>query len=191
MPSAAPNFSCSDLFFDFDRDADDRFRKAHALEHHRVLRVAQRVAGFRIRQRNQRDDVAGARFFDRIGFLGEHLDHAADFLALAAGRIQDRRALGQHAGIDADEGQRAVNVVDHLEGQRRKRLVVRAFALADGFAVGIDGLDRRHVGGRRQIVDDGVEHLLHALVLVGRAAEHRREGGIQGALAQRLAQDVA
>ena len=39
--------------------------------------------------------------------------------------------LVEHAGIDADEGQRAVGIVDDLEGQRRERLVVRALALAD------------------------------------------------------------
>ena len=78
-----------------------------------------------------------------IGFLGEHLDHAADLLALAARRILHRGALGQHARIHADEGQRAVDVVDDLEGQRRERLIVRALALADRLAVGIHGLDRR------------------------------------------------
>ena len=113
------------------RYADDRFREAHALQDHRIGRVAQGVAGLGIGQRDQRDDVAGARLFDRIGFLGEHLDHAADLLALAAGGVLHRGALGQHAGVHAHEGQRAVGVVDDLERQRRERLVVRALALAD------------------------------------------------------------
>ena len=50
------------------RHADDRVREAHALQHHLVLRVAQRVAGVRFGQRDERDDVAGARFFDRVRF---------------------------------------------------------------------------------------------------------------------------
>ena len=184
LPSAVPNFSCSALVLAFDRHADDRVGEAHALEHHRVGRIAQRVAGLGFGQRDQRDDVAGAGLFDGIGFLGEHLDHAADLLALAARGIHDRRALGQHARVNADEGERTIGVVDDLERQRRERFVVRALALADRIAVGIHGLDRRHVGGRRQIIDDGVQHLLHALVLVRGAAQHRREGRIQRALAQ-------
>ena len=69
------------------RDADHGVRESHALEHHRVRRIAQRIAGLGFGQRDQGDDVAGTRLFDGIGFLGEHLDHAADLLALAAGRI--------------------------------------------------------------------------------------------------------
>jgi hypothetical protein len=113
-----------------------------------------------------RDDVAGARFFDRIGFLGKHLDHAADLLALAAGGIEHRGTLGQHAGVDADEGERAVDVIDDLERQGRKRFIVRGFAFADRLAVGVHGLDGRYIGRGRQIVHDGVQNLLHAFVLV-------------------------
>ena len=123
------------------RHTDDRVREAHALQHHRICGVAQRIAGFGIGQRHQRNDVAGARFLDRIGLLGEHLDHAADLLALAARGVLHRGALGQHARIHADEGQRAIDVVDDFESQRRERLIVRALALADGLAVGVDGLD--------------------------------------------------
>ena len=46
-------------------------------------------------------------------------------------------------------------------------------ALADAAALAHRvALDRRHVQRRRQVVDDGVEQRLHALVLEGRAAEH-------------------
>ena len=39
----------------------------------------------------------------------------------------------------------------------------------------LDALDRRDVDRRRQIIDDRVEQRLHALVLEGRAAQHRHE----------------
>ena len=98
--------------------------------------------------------------------------------------------LVEHAGIHAHEGQRAVGVVDDLERQRRERLVVRALALADRVAVRVHRLDGGDVGRGRQVVDDRVQHLLHALVLVRRAAQHRGEGGSEGALAQARAQHV-
>ena len=41
--------------------------------------------------------------------------------------------------------------------------------------VGVDTGDRRNVERRRQVVDHGVEHRLHALVLEGGAADHRHE----------------
>ena len=43
------------------------------------------------------------------------------------------------------------------------------------FALVVDALDRRHVERRRQVVDHRVEQRLHALVLEGRAAQHRIE----------------
>ena len=43
-----------------DRDLDDRLGELHALEHDRLVRIAQRVAGRRVLEADQRDDVAGA-----------------------------------------------------------------------------------------------------------------------------------
>ena len=81
------------------------------------------------------------------------------------------------AGIDAAEGDRAdERIVHDLEGEHRRTARCRRPA-HDLFArLEVDALDRRHVERRRQIVDDRVEQRLHALVLEGRAAEHRNEG---------------
>ena len=53
----------------------------------------------------------------------------------------------------------------------------------DFFALVVDALDRGHVDRRRQIVDHRVKQRLHALVLEGRAAQHRIEGARQHRLA--------
>ena len=72
------------------------------------------------------------------------------------------------------EGERAdERVVHDLEGEHRQRLVVVGMTLDFGVGLGVDALDGGHVDRRRQVVDDGVEQRLHALVLEGRAAEHR------------------
>ena len=176
LAERAVEFFLLRLVLRFHRNADHRLGKAHALEHHWIRGIAQRVARFGVGKRDERNDVAGAGLLHGIGLLGEHLDHAADFLALAARRILHRGALGEHARIDADEGERAVGVVDDLECERREGFVIRREPLTDRFTVGIDGLDRGHIGGSREQIDDGVEHLLHALVLVRRPAEHGREG---------------
>src|SRR5216683_613566 len=172
------------------RHADDGVRKTHALENYRVGGIAQGVAGLGVRQGHERDDVARAGFFHGIGFLGEHFDHAADLFALAAGGILNRGTLGQYARIDADEGERAIDVIDDFEGQSREGLVVRALALADGLAVRVDRLDRRHVGRGRHVIDDRVEYLLHSLVFVRRTAQHHGERGVHGSLTQCAAQHV-
>ncbi len=154
----------------------DRLGETHAFQHDRRGRIAQRVTGFGFGHRHQGDDVTGAGFFDRISFLGEHFDHAANLFTLAARRVHHRGALGEHTRINANKGQRAVGIVDHFEGQGRERLVIGTMTFAIGLAVGVDRLDRFDVCRGRQQIDDGVENLLNALVLVGRAAENRREG---------------
>ena len=73
-----------------------------------------------------------------------------------------------------------------LERQRRERLVGRRLAddlhvlLAGGVAHG-----RRHVQRRRQVIDHGVQHRLHALVLERATAQHQVGLGTDGQLAQR------
>ena len=113
-----------------------------------------------------------------------HQQHPPDALALAPDRVPDLVAAEQHAGIDADEGERADERIGHdLEGEGGEGLVIGALAFDGLFAVGHDAADRRHVGGRRQVIDDPVEQGLHPLVLEGGAVEHGNENAGNGALA--------
>ena len=92
------------------------------------------------------------------------------------------------ARVDAEERELADEGVGHdLEDQGRERRVVgRPAARARrrrrrGPSIG------GHVEGRRQVVDDGVEQLLDALVLEGRAAEDGLDvAGDRGAAQRRL-----
>jgi hypothetical protein len=68
-----------------------------------------------------------------------------------------------------------------------KRLLVVALTLDLVASVFVDALDGRNVDRRRQIVDDRVEQRLHALVLEGRAAEHRIERASQHGLTDQSA----
>ena len=64
-----------------DRDLDDRLGELHPLEHDRVGRIAERVAGGRVLQPGERHDVAGAGLLDVLAVVGMHQQHAADPLA--------------------------------------------------------------------------------------------------------------
>ena len=90
-----------------DRHLDHRIGKFHPLEDHRLGGVAQRVAGARVLQSDQRDDVAGIGLGDLLAGIGMHQHHAADPLGLASRRIEDGRSLVQPPGIDPAEGQDA------------------------------------------------------------------------------------
>ena len=67
-----------------DRDLDDRLGELHPFEHHRMRRVGQRVAGRRVLEAGERQDVAGARLLDVLAVVGVHQQHAADPLAAAS-----------------------------------------------------------------------------------------------------------
>ena len=108
-----------------DRHVDDRIGKIHLLEDHRLGRIAQRVAGARILEADERDDVAGIGLRNLLARIGMHEHHAADALGPITGRVEQRRALGQRARIEAAEGQDAVLVVHKLEGEHRQRLECR------------------------------------------------------------------
>ena len=94
-----------------------------------------------------------------------HQQHAADAFLAVLGGVHRAGAALELARIDAAKSNGAdKRIVHDLEGKQRHRLAVRRLAL-DFVALEIDALYRRHVEGRRQVVDYGVEQRLHALVL--------------------------
>ncbi len=93
----------------------------------------------------------------------------------ALDRVVDGVARIHDARIHAEEHELADERVGHdLEREAGERLVVGRLALAFLAVLELAG-DRRDVGRRRHVVDDGIEHRLHALVLERRAAEHRND----------------
>ena len=113
-----------------------------------------------------------------------HQKDAAQTLALALGGVQDGFAGFDRAGIDTEERQTAdVRVGHDLEGQSRERRGIVRGAVLDLIRLGHRAGDRRDVQRGRHIIDDGVQQLLHALVLVGRAAHDRDELDLRRGLA--------
>ena len=155
--------------FRLDRDLDHRVREFHLFQDHRLLRIAERIAGADFLEAGQRDDVARIGLLDVLAVVGVHQQHAADALLAVLGRIDDAGAALEPAGIDAAERDGAdERIVHDLERQHRQRLGVGRLA-HDLVALAVDALDRRHVERRRQIIDHRIEQRLHALVLEGGA----------------------
>src|SRR5690606_24771247 len=169
-----------------DGDMNHRLGEVHALEDDRLLDAAQGVTGGDVLHADQRGDVAGAHFLDLFTLVGVHLHHAADAFLLALDRVDHGVAGGKHAGVHASEGQGTdERVGGDLERQRGERSVVGGDALVDLLGVvRIGALDRRNLGRSRQIVDHGVKHEGHALVLERGTAHRRDDFTGDGALTQ-------
>ncbi len=165
-----------------DGDVDNRLREFHALEDDLVVRIRKRVARGRVLEANDSDDVAGVGFVDLLARVGVHLEHATDAFLLLLHRVLEHGTCFEVTRVDTAEGQRAhVRVVGDLEGQHRQRLVVVGVTLDLGIGLDVDALDRGNVGRGRQEVDNAIQQRLHALVLEGRATEHRVQLHVAGA----------
>ena len=152
-------------------DADNRLGELHVLEHYLVLVVAERVAGGGVLQADGRGDVAGVRRLKVLAVVGVHQQDAAETLALALGGVYDGLARVDRAGIDAEEGELAdIGVGHNLERQRGEGRAVVGGTLLHLAGLRVLALDGRDVQRARQVVDDGVEQLLDALVLIRGAA---------------------
>jgi hypothetical protein len=153
---------------------DDRLGKLELLELDLAARRGQRVAGAGVLQADARGDVAGEDGVDVFPVVGVHLQDPTHALLGAAGGVDDLRALLERARVHPEVRELAhVRVGHDLEGQGGERLGVGRLALDLLVALHGDAGDRGQVDRAGQVVDDGVEQRLHALVLEGGAVEDR------------------
>src|SRR5699024_3278068 len=158
-----------------DGHLDDRIREVHVLEDDRVSGVGQGVTGCGVLQADECVDVTSGCAVNRLLLVGVHLEQLADALRLVLGGVDDLVAGLHRTGVDADVGQLAEERVNgDLERQSGERLVAGRLAVALNLAVlRVKALDRADVYRVRQVVDDGVQDRLDALVLVGGTTEDR------------------
>src|SRR5690606_22601361 len=131
-----------------------------------------RFTGCDVFQTHHRSDVAGENFFDLGTAIRVHLQNSPDTHYLALVRVIDRFASVQYAGVNAHEGQLTNERVSHELECQRGELGVVVGRQADDIAVVVGTFHRGDVHRRGQVIDNGVEHALHALVLESRTAEH-------------------
>jgi len=176
-----------------DGDLDDRVGEVHLLEDdRRLVRVAEGIAGARVFEARQGDDVASVGFLYVLAVVRMHQEHSSDPLAAVARGIEQGHAALESTRIDSAEGERAhERIVHDLERQDRERLVVRG--QSDHWLSGpeVDSGRRRNVHRRGKVFDHGVEERLNPLVLEGRTAQHRIEGAGQHRLAQALVENLS
>ena len=116
-----------------DRQRNHRLREFHALEHDDVVGRAQGVTRGDVLQANRRGDIARTDFLDFLAIVRMHLQQATDALFATLDRIEHGVAGIEHAGINAEEGQRTdERVGGDLERQRGERLGVIGVTLGRG-----------------------------------------------------------
>ena len=150
---------------------DNGLRELHGLQNDGMLFVAEGISGGGVLQADDRSDVAGVHGLNILPVVGVHLEDAANALLLLLRGVEHLGAGIQGTGIDTNKGQTAhIRIGGDLKGQGGKGRVVRRRTLLLLFRVGVEALDSGNIGGSGHIVHDGIQHLLHALIFVGRAA---------------------
>ena len=169
-----------------DGDVDDRVSELDGLEDDGVSLVAQGVTGGGGLEAHGSDDVAGGARVAVRTIVGVHLEDAAQTLAVALGGVVDVGASLSGAGVNAEVGQLTDERVGlDLEGEGAERSLVVGLAGLGLLGLRVGALDGGNVERAREVVDDGVEELLDALVLVGGTDEDEVQLVRDNALAER------
>ena len=135
---------------------------------------------------DRRGDVAGAHLGDLVTVVRVHLHHAPDALVASAltglNTVSPQRSTPEYTrknvSVPTDR------IVCDLEREPGERRVVARLAPPRRYTVGENTFDRSDLGRRRQVVDDRVEHRLHAFVPEGGTAQRGNDLVRDRALAQ-------
>ncbi len=168
-----------------DSNVDNGLSELDLLEDDLLALGAQGVTGGGVLEAHASDDVAGACVVavDTLGSV--HLEDAAQALTLAIGSVDDVGTGLGHARVDADVGELTDKRVGHnLEGKASEGLIEVGVTLDGVAVVGVGTLDSGNVQRAGEVVDNSVEQLLHALVLVSGTHEDEVELVGQNALTQ-------
>src|SRR4051812_27718790 len=182
-----------DLRLGLDGDLDHGLREVDRLELHGAAGIGQRVAGDDLLDPDRGGDVTGVDGVDLLAVVGVHDEQAPDALLASRRDVEDLRAGLKRPRVHAEVRELADERVGHdLEPERGERLGVVG-AQDDRVAVlaallDDDAVDRLDLQRRGQVVQDGVQQRLHALVLECRAAEDGRHLDREGRLADRRLQ---
>ena len=138
-----------------------------------MIFVAKRVARRDVLDADDRGDVARVTSIDILALVRLNLDQSGNTLALVRTRIVNRVALGELAGVDAEEDELSdERIAPELESERAEFAIVVSRSVDRLRRCRAPGLGRRDVERARQIIDDGVDEILHAFVLEGGPADN-------------------
>ncbi len=156
-----------------------------------MLVVAESIARAGVFQTHNSGDLTGVHSVDVLTMVRVHVQQTAETLALAADGVHRCFAGLNGAGVDTDERQASdERVRHHLEDETGKG-AVHVRGESDLFVrLGVHADNGRNIQRRGQEIDNGIEQLLHAFVLVRRTAEDGNHAAADGRLADDRAQTV-
>src|SRR3989338_7753639 len=165
--------SASDWILKVGSSSERRFNAIPIFSWSALVFVSEIVRSLRILQAYGGGNFSGENLFHLFSLVRLEAHDSAQALFGLRGRIIDISAALNGTGVHAEEGELAnEGICLKLEGKCREWLLVRGVAHYLLARPRISALDRRNVEGARQVINDGVEHKLNALVLQSRASHN-------------------
>ena len=161
-----------DLGFGLNRDRDHRLLEGNRFEQDRLMLDRDGVAGRKVLETHDGDDVSGRGTLQVFFLIGVHANQTTNALAAFGARVKNRSPGLYVAAVQTDKGQLSgVGVVHGFEGQAGQEIIRD---LPGTFFSG-EGLARHGSYRRRKIVDHGIQERLDTLVAQGGSAQDRKD----------------
>ena len=154
-----------------------------------MILITQGITSGGVLQTDNSSDITCVAAVDILAVVGVHLQDAAHTLLAVLHGVVDSSTCLDLTGVDTEVCQLTnERVGSDLESQSCEGSVVRRRTGLLFLSLGIHALDVRDIGRSGHIVNDSVQQLLHAAVLVGRTTDNGNQGVCDGLLADSLLQ---
>ena len=141
-----------------------------------MIFIAQRVACGDVFNADNCGDIARITCLNVLTLVRLNLDQARNAFTLVRTRIVNRVAFRKCAGINTEEDKFAHEwIAPQFEGERTEIAIVIGRRFHWLACVRVLTLGRRNIEWARQIIDHGIDQILHAFILERRTGNDRHE----------------
>ena len=166
-----------------DGDADNGLRELHGLQNDGMILITQSITSGGVLQTDNGSDITCVAAVDILAVVGVHLQDAAHTLLAVLHGVVDSSTCLNLTGVNTEVCQLTnERVGSDLEGQSGEGSVVGRRTGLLLFGLRVHALDVLDVGRGGHIVNDRIQQLLNAAVLVGRTTDHRHQSVGDGLL---------
>ena len=156
-----------------DSNADNGLGELHGLQNDGMILITQSVTGSGVLQTDNSSDITCVAAVDILAVVRMHLQDAAHTLLVVLHGVVDSSTCLDLTGVDTEVCQLTnEGVGSDLESQSCEGSVVGRRTGLLLFGLRIHTLDVLDIGRCGHIVNDSVQQLLHAAVLVGRTTDN-------------------
>ena len=167
-----------------DGNADNGLGELHGLQNDGMVLITQSITSGGVLQTDNSSDITCVAAVDILAVVGVHLQDAAHTLLVVLHGVVDGSTSLNLTGVNTEVCQLTnERVGSDLEGQSCEGSVVGRRTGLLLFGLRIHTLDVLDIGRCGHIVNDSVQQLLHAAVLVGRTTDNGNQSICNGLLA--------